>query len=75
MPYEPMPHIIALAAAAGGIPIADATKPDGTIVIVMQDGRKLTFTPQPAQVKPPAAQAKADEPVKARRPAGKKKTK
>lgn len=46
--YKPPARVMALAARVKGVPIAHALLPDGCIVIVFEDGRKLTFAPVPA---------------------------
>jgi hypothetical protein len=41
--YRPSQIVAKLAEKVGGIPIAEAIRLDGTVVIIFQDGRKLTF--------------------------------
>jgi len=50
--------VMALADQVGGVPIAHALRPDGCIVIVFEDGRKLVFEPEgddPSQSPHPVA--------------------
>lgn len=41
--YKPSSIVVSLCKKLGAIPIAEAIRLDGTVVIVVADGRKLTF--------------------------------
>ena len=41
--YKPSQIVVSLCKKLGAIPIAEAIRLDGTVVIVVADGRKLTF--------------------------------
>lgn len=55
----------AVAAHAQGTLIAASTKADGTIVIVVEDGRKLTYTAE--QVEAIKAEAKTEPKAKGKK--------
>ena len=63
-------RVQALAEKAGGNPIAWNGKADGSIVIVFEDGRKLTFEPEPMQArKSDPAETAEIEPITPKRKA------
>jgi hypothetical protein len=50
-------EIARIAALFGGEPIAHVEKADGSIVLVLRDGRKVIYFPPPAEApEPPASQ-------------------
>ena len=41
--YRPSSIVVSLCRKLNAIPVAETLRPDGTVVIVVADGRKLTF--------------------------------